>query len=209
MGARANPGLPAMRSQTPQQKGQLMRRKLILICGVVGVCALTAVATAIAASGSKHHPSARGRAAVTRKSTQSGGEGGGPPAGGGWFGGGPGAVHSESVVLDKAGTAYITVTSDSGTVKSVEASAGKLTIVEGTKSVTYKTLTLTIPSEAKVTLDGKTSSLEKLTEADHVTVSSSSEGTDVMAFDSSFHPEGGPQGGHGGPPPGGQPPSSE
>jgi Cu/Ag efflux protein CusF len=185
-----------------------MPRKLILICGVAAVCALTAVATAIAASSSKSHASSHRHAAVTRKGTQSGGPEGGPPGGGG-FGGGPGAVHSESVVLDKAGTAYITVTSDSGTVKSVEASAGKLTIVEGTKSVTYKTLTLTIPSEAKVTLDGETSSLEKLAEGDHVTVSSSSEGTEVMATDSSFHPEGGPQGGHGGPPQGGQPPSGE
>ena len=109
-------------------------------------------------------------------------------------------------MLNKAGTEFITLTTDSGTVKSVEASSGKLTITEAAKSVTYKTVTLTIPSAAKVTLDGKSSSLESLKEGDHVTVASSSEGTTVMAADSSFHPE--PGSWHGGPPPGGQPPSS-
>ena len=84
------------------------------------------------------------------------------------------------------------MTTDSGIVKSVEASAGKLTIEEGTSTVTYKTVTLSIPSEAKVILDGKTSSLSSLAAGDHVMVSSSSEGTIVFAADSSFHPEGPP-----------------
>ncbi len=182
-----------------------MRRKLVIACAVAAVCATAAVATALAATPKTHHAS---RSATVRRSARSGaklGEGGAPPAGGpGWPGGpgGPGAVHSEGVVLNKAGTGYITVTSDSGTVKSVEASAGKLTVVEGVKSVTYKTVTLTVPSEAKVTLDGNSSSLADLAEGDHVTVSSSSEGTTVFATDSSFHPEGGPQV-HPGPPPGG------
>lgn len=188
-----------------------MRRKLLVVSALVAVCALAAVATALAASAGAHH------SAATRKSTHAGessAEGAGGPPGGGWGGGGPGAgpaVHSESVVLDKAGTEFITVTSDSGTVKGVEASAGKLTVLEAAKSVTYKTVTLTIPSGATVTLDGKSSTLESLAEGDHVSVSSSSEGTTVQAFDSSFKPEGGPHGGpgHGGPPPGGaQPPTA-
>lgn len=135
---------------------------------------------------------------------------GGPGRGGpgGPAGGGPGGtVHSTSVLLNKAGTAYITVTSDSGTVKSVDATAGSLVITEGTKSVTYKTVTLTIPSDAKVILDGKSSALEKLTEGDRVSVSSSSEGTIVQAGNSSFDPK--RIGRRGGPPLGGQPPISE
>jgi len=178
-----------------------MRRKLVIACAVAAVCATAAVATALAATPTTHHAS---HGATVRRGTRSGaklGEGGAPPGGGPGWPGGPGAVHSESVVLNKAGTAYITVTTDSGTVKSVEASAGKLTIVEAVKSVTYKTVVLTIPSEAKVTLDGNSSSLADLAEGDHVTVSSSSEGTTVFATNSSFHPEGGP--GHPGPPPAG------
>ena len=188
-----------------------MRRKTILVSALVAVCALSAVATALASSGSARHARShsagviRGRDQAQRANS---GEGGGPPAGGtggpGGLGGGPGIVHAEGVMLDKAGTGYITFTTDSGTVKSVEASAGKLTILEGTKSVTYKTLTLSIPSEAKVTLDGKSSSLSSLAEGDHVVVMTSSEGTTVNAGDSSAHPEGGA--GHGGPPPSGEPP---
>ncbi len=180
-----------------------MRRKLLLVYGVVGVCALAGVATALAASGKTQH--AKSGHVASAGSSQAGY---GPPGG---FGGpgGPGgfAVHAESVVLDKAGTGFITLTTDSGTVKSVEASAGKLTIAEAAKSVAYKTVTLSIPSGAKVTLDGKSSTLESLKEGDRVNVSSSSEGTSVEATDSSFHPEGGTW--HGGPPPAAQTPGSE
>ena len=77
-------------------------------------------------------------------------------------------------------------------------------MTEEANSVTYKTVTLTIPSGSSVMLDGKSSKLESLAAGDHVTVSSSSEGTTVFATDSSFHPEGpghmGPPVGGGGPP---------
>jgi len=185
-----------------------MQRKAMLIGAVIAVCALSAVATAFAASSSTSHARAARHAAATRKTTNGkAGAGSGLPGPGPW---GHDAVHSESVVLNKAGTEYITETTDSGTVRSVEASAGKLTIIEGVKSVTYKTVTLTIPSNATVVLDGKSSSLSALAEGDHVSVSASSEGTRVFATDSSFHPEGGPPHGgpwQGGPGPGGPPPS--
>ena len=125
---------------------------------------------------------------------------------------GGGAVHSVSVVPNKAGTAFVTLTSDRGTVQSVDSSAGTITIVEGTEKATYKTLTLDVPSGAKVTRDGTTASLGEIEVKDHVSVSSSSEGARVFAMDSSFRPEHGPgmggppgMGGHpgmGGPPPG-------
>jgi hypothetical protein len=98
--------------------------------------------------------SATGKKHQTRKSTESGalaGKAGMPPGGGPMGPGGPGgagapgSVHSVSVVLNKAGTAYISQTTDSGTVKSVDPSAGTITITEGTSSVTYGTPTLTIP----------------------------------------------------------------
>lgn len=57
-------------------------------------------------------------------------------------------VHAEEVVLNRAGTAFITATEDSRTVKSV--SGEQLTITEGVGKVTYKDQTLTIPSGATV-----------------------------------------------------------
>ena len=114
-----------------------------------------------------------------------------------------GAVHSVSVVLNGKGDAFITQTTDSGTVQSVDTGAGTITIVEGVKGVTYKTVTLTIPSEATVVLDGKSSSLGSIVAEDHVVVSSSSEGTTVFAADSSFRPTEMP---HGAPPQGAGPP---
>src|SRR6476620_6254804 len=64
---------------------------------------------------------------------------------GGFGFGGP--VRAELVVPDRQG-GFKTVTLDRGTVDSV--SGDQLTIKEGTPKATYKTVTLTIPSDAKV-----------------------------------------------------------
>lgn len=159
------------------------RRKLI--AAVLAACAIAALGAGIAQGSSTKSSTARGRAAQAS---------GRPPGPGGGWAGGPGgaAVHSVSVVLDKAGTGYVTQTTDEGTIESVDSSAETVTILEGTKSVTYKTLTLNVPSGATIMLDGKTSTLSALAAGDHVSISSSSEGTSVFATDSSFHPEGGP-----------------
>ncbi len=180
------------------------RRKRIATLAVAAVCALGGAAAGVAQS------SAAGKTATAKHNlTHSGfagmpgGHGGGP--------GGDGAVHSVDVVLNKAGSAYITETRDSGTVTSLDAAAGTVTIKEGTSTVTYATPTITVPSGATVTLDGKTSSLEKLAAGDHVSISSSSEGTEVFATDSSFTPSGhgpGGPGGWGGPPSGSTPSSA-
>jgi hypothetical protein len=116
------------------------------------------------------------------------------------------AVHSVAVVPNKAGTGFVTQTTDGGTVKSVDAAARAITITEsvgtGGQTLTYGTPTLTIASDATVVLDGKSSSLASLAEGDRVTVSSSSDGTAVFAADSSFRPDGAGRG-PGGPPAGG------
>lgn len=120
--------------------------------------------------------------------------------------GGPGAVHSVSVVPNKEGSGFDTVTMDSGTVQSV--SGQQLTITEGTKSLTYKTVTLTISASATVQRDGKSAQLSELQAGDHVFVCENSDGTTMVnAADSSFKPTagGGAPGGQrgpGGPPPG-------
>jgi hypothetical protein len=120
------------------------------------------------------------------------------------FGPGGRAVHSDEVVLNNAGTAFITETEDNGTVESV--SGDQLTIKESVGSVTYKTVTLTIPSNATVRRNFAKASLGDLKAGDRVHVSQSSDGTTVFANDSSHQPRGGPGGGHGPGGPGGPPP---
>jgi hypothetical protein len=159
--------------------------KSLRTVGVAALCVALGAAGGIASSG----------AATSKSKKANSTRAGGPP-------GGPGgrAVHEDAVVLNKAGTAFITATEDSGTVVSV--SGDQLTIKEGTKSVTYKTLTLTIPSGATVKRNGSTAQLSDLKAGDRVHVTQSSDGTTVIGGDASFRPTGGP--GHG-PPGGGYP----
>jgi hypothetical protein len=101
---------------------------------------------------------------------------------GGPIGGPP--VHSELVVPTKDGKDFETVTQDDGKVDSV--SGDQLTITEGTEEATYKTVTLDIPSDAKVVRNGKQADLGDLQAGDQVHVSQSPEGSFVFATDSSF-----------------------
>lgn len=187
----------------------MFRKRLIGV--VAAICALAAVTAAIAqGSGTTKSSSAKSKSPTAHGAQASGsappGAMGGPD--GDMHGPDGGAVHSVSVVPDKAGTSFITLTTDRGTVKSVDSAGATITIAEGTKSATYKTLTLTVPSGAKVIRDGKTASLAEIKAEDTVSVSSSTEGTTVFAMDSSFRPEHGP--GRGGPPGmGGPPPGQE
>lgn len=179
-----------------------MNRKR-LIGSIAAACAAAALTAGIAeGSGTSTQSSTATQPATTNGAAMPGHDGhGGPPGG---RGPGGDAVHSVDVVLNKAKTAYITQTTDEGTVESVDSSAGTITLVEGTKSVTYKTVTVSVPSGATITLDGKSSTLGAIVAGDRVSVSSSSDGTDVMAMDSSFKPEGGhpPDGMKGQAPPG-------
>jgi hypothetical protein len=65
------------------------------------------------------------------------------------------AVHGTLVVATKNG--FATVTFDRGFVQSV--SGQQLTLTEGTKKATYKTITLTIPTNARVRDNGKRATL--------------------------------------------------
>ena len=171
-----------------------------LIATALAACAVVAAGAGIAQGSSTKHASSTGRAARAGSAPQ--GPGAGAPGGH--------AIHSVSVVLDKAGTGFVTQTTDEGTIESIDTAAGTVTIVEGTKAVAYKTVTLGVPAGATVTLDGKTSSLSALAAGDRLSLSSSSDGTTVFATDSSFHPSGGPGGGGPGmaPPGRGAPPTA-
>ena len=162
-----------------------MRTGLIAaLCATVGVAGGIASGTAAT---SKHKSNAHSQGARH----------GGPRGGMHGF-----EVHADAVILNKAGTAFITATEDNGTVDSV--SGDQLAVKESARSVTYKTVTLTIPSGATIIRNGATATLSDLKSGDHVHVSQSSDGTVVFAGDSSFRP--GPGFGHDGrrgPPPGG------
>ena len=65
------------------------------------------------------------------------------------------AVHGDVVVSTKNG--FATITFDRGVVQSV--SGHQLTLKEGKKKATYKTVTLTIPTNARVRDNGKQATL--------------------------------------------------
>ena len=170
-----------------------MKRRWIITAGVALISAAAGAAAGISG----------GTAATTNKSARAGaaaahggwGLRGGPPPGHGF------AVHEVAVVLNKAGDGFITVTSDSGTLQSV--SGDQLTLKEAVGSVAYRTVTLTIPSGATVIRNFKTASLSDLRANDRVRVSSSTEGTTVLADDGSVLPPRDGMRPHGMRPPGG------
>ena len=76
------------------------------------------------------------------------------------------AVQGSVVVASKNG--FGTVTFNRGFVQSV--SGRQLTIKEGTKKATYRTVTVTIPTGAKVRDNGKSASLSQVTAGQRVGV---------------------------------------
>lgn len=87
------------------------------------------------------------------------------------------AVQGSLVVATKSG--FVTVTFDRGFVQSV--SGQQLTIREGTKKATYKTVTLSIPAGAKVRDNGRAASLSQLTQGQRVGVVQGPKRTVVVA----------------------------
>jgi hypothetical protein len=81
---------------------------------------------------------------------------------------------------------FDTVTMDRGSFSSL--SGHQLTITEGTKTATYKTVTLTIPSNATIRRNGEAAKLSDLKSGDTVMVMQSPKGTAVVANDAQ-HPD--------------------
>jgi hypothetical protein len=102
------------------------------------------------------------------------------------FGAGPLAdaagppVHSDAVVPNKSG-GFDTITMDRGSFSSL--SGDKLTITEGTKTATYKTVTLTIPPGATIRRNDQKAQLPDLKAGDEVTVLQNPKATIVLARD--------------------------
>jgi hypothetical protein len=87
------------------------------------------------------------------------------------------AVHGDLVVATKAG--FATMTFDRGFVQSV--SGQQLTLNEGTKKATYKTITLAIPADARVRADGAKTTLANIKSGQHVLVLQGPKRTLVIA----------------------------
>lgn len=87
------------------------------------------------------------------------------------------AVQGELVVATKNG--FATITLNRGFVQSV--SGQQLTIREGTQKATYKTVTLTIPTSAKVRDNGQAASLSQLSAGQRVAVVHGPKQTRVIA----------------------------
>ena len=83
--------------------------------------------------------------------------------------------------MPTAGGGFATVTYDRGFVEAV--SATQLTLREGTKTATYQSVTLTIPSNATIRLDRAPAQLSQLKAGDRVGVLSGPKRTLVAAFD--------------------------
>ena len=152
------------------------RRSLI----VVALCAAVGAAAGIAGTAASPKHNSNGDAAVRVHGMRHFG----PGPGHGRFGGPP--VHVEAVVLNKAGDKFITLTEDSGKAKSV--SGNDVTITEAIGNVTYKDVTVSVPSDAKVMRNFKDAKLGDLKEGDRVHVEQSSDGTNVFAVDPSAMP---------------------
>jgi hypothetical protein len=149
-----------------------MKRSTILRMSIVGaLCAIAGAAAGIAGSSASSSPSPHPRIG---------------PDGLGFFKHGPLAgasgppVHVDAV-LPKQGGGFETVTMDRGSFSSL--SANQLAINEGTKTATYKAVTLTIPSGATVRRNGAPARLSDLRSGDEVTVTQSPANTAVIAHD--------------------------
>ena len=153
-----------------------MTRNTVKAVAVVGACAVLGATAGIA--GSAAAPSSQESSSATSET---------PGTHADRFGRGRG-VHSASVMLNKAGTAFQAATKDEGTFKSLD--ADNLTITEGIKDVTYKDDTLTIPADAKVLRNFKNAKLTDLAAGDRVEVEQSQEGTFVFAMDAAHEGNG-------------------
>ena len=158
-----------------------MQKSTVVRTGAVGVvCALAGGAAGIAASSaSSSRPTPVKPPGVVA-------EGIGPLLGLGPLAEAAGPpVHSDAVVPNEKG-GFDTITMDRGRFSS--SSGDQLTITEGSKTATYKTVTFTIPSDATVRRNGEAAKLSDLKAGDTVLVLQGPKGTVVAAHDAQ-HPD--------------------
>ena len=97
-----------------------------------------------------------------------------------------GPVHAEAVIPNKDGTGFVTITTDAGTLNSVDGTTVHLK--EGTDKKTYKDdVGIDVGSDAKVIRNGQDAKLSDLKAGDHVRVIvGAPKGNVVIATDDAF-----------------------
>jgi hypothetical protein len=137
------------------------------ICAALGAGA-SAIATAGASSGPAKSASVRGGGALGKRGLRRGA-----------LRMLARSVHGTLVVPTRTG--FENVTFDRGSVQSV--SGGQVTMAEGTKKATYKTITLTIPGTAVVRENGKKTALRDIKPGQRVIVVQAPKRTLVIVHD--------------------------
>jgi hypothetical protein len=158
---------------------------------VIAVCALVGALAGIAGSAAAPSKSDKKSAAqaqkqadhIKRKALRRAFRRGPGPAGIG-FRFGP--VHAEAVVPDKDGSGFITVTTDAGTLNSVDGTT--VHVKEGTDKKVYKDdVAIDVGSDVKVIRNHEDAKLSDLKEGDHVRVITGlPKGNVVIAEDDAF-----------------------
>src|SRR3954454_24534275 len=102
------------------------------------------------------------------------------------FGFGFGPVHAEAVVPNRDGTGFVTITTDAGTLKSVDGTT--VHVKEGTDKKVYKDdVAIDVGSDATVIRNHEKAKLSDLKEGDHVRViTGAPKGNLVIAEDDAF-----------------------
>jgi len=158
--------------------------KIAKVGGVIGACAALGAVGAYVGNAASSPPTS---SAATAKAKQAGpnGQRRGP------FGRLRRAVHADLVVPTKDGK-FVNVTVDRGIVEKVEGNS--LTLREGTKKATYKTITIDLPSNAVVRIKRKPGKLSDIKAGQHAMVVRGPQRTLVIVRDANDN----------GPGPGGQ-----
>ena len=147
--------------------------KIVKLGGAVAACAaLGAVGAYVGDAASS--PSTSSAAAAKAKQAGPNGRGRGP------FRQLRRAVHADLVVPTKDGK-FVNLTVDRGIVQKVEGSS--LTLREGTKNATYKTITIDLPSNAVVRVKRKPGKLSDVKAGQHAMVVRGPQRTAVIVRD--------------------------
>ncbi len=163
---------------------------VIALCALVGALAGIAGSAAAPSSKSKSSSAQAQKKAAAKKARMlkrvfRRGPGPGPGFRPG-FGFGFGPVHAEAIVPNKDGTDFLTITTDAGTLNSVDNTTVHLK--EGTDKKVYKDdVAVDVGSDAKVIRNGKDAKLSDLQKDDHVRViTGAPKGNIVIAEDDAF-----------------------
>lgn len=170
-------------------KGPQLKRMTIVIavCAVVGaVAGIAGSAAAPSSSSSKSKAQAQKKAAQKKTRALKRAFRGGPGGPGFGFGFGFGPVHAEAVVPNRDGTGFVTITTDAGTLNSVDGTT--VHIKEGTDKKVYKDdVGVDVGSDAKVIRNHAPAKLSDLKAGDHVRViTGAPKGNIVIAVDDAW-----------------------